>query len=658
MSPPDQSRPGGMQGSSDLLGSRLAVVEDRLRLLYAQRTADDHGDEPGEGSDEHQKNPAAGADSWDIRRYGDEDPLVRLSQDFNLSPVDIDLLACALLPELITVCGAAYRMMSGAHSARPTVALALDVLGIPLAEGLARGLLRATSPLLADGLMEYENPDATWPERLLRVPDRVLTHLLGNRDSAVAETCAPHLQVVSAGAGPADPPALAELRPCLADDANDAAQPRTVYLQEGTTGLALSAACAALREVGQMPLVVNPEDLEHAPDDFTDAVVREARLLRGAVIVPVFVEPDGREATVLRRLITGLARAPLTTVLYGNGTWDTEAWGVTPAAFLDLTRISPKPTTEQAPRPPAGERLCMTAAAALDRARRRAAVRARVLPPEEALQISHDCALRDLGRLARHVRPSVTWDDLVLPPLVRERLEALTFRIRHRARVLGEWHLRRGGGRGWGATALFAGDSGTGKTMAAEVVAAELAVDLYIVSLPAVVSKYIGETEKNLEKIFSAAESLSGVIVFDEADSMFAKRGAVRDANDRYANMQSAYLLQRLESFDGLAVLTTNLRSNLDSAFTRRFDEVIEFQSPGTDVRARLWRKFLGRERADTCGIDHLAARFNLAGGSIRAVVETAAFAAAAQDRDLSMKDLLQGVEVEYRKLGRLFNDP
>ncbi|WP_432000538.1 ATP-binding protein [Streptomyces sioyaensis] len=650
MTPPRQESSGGTAPLEGLLPSRLAVIEDRLRLLYAQRMTD-HQDALGPTPDEPSADAPGYPAGWEIEQYDDEDPLVHLAREFELSPLEIDLLVCAVLPELNTVCGAAYRMLTGANSSRPTVALALEVLGIPTAEGIAYGLLRATSALLAGGLLTYEDPEPTCPERLLRVPDRILDHLLGERKGAAAYTRGPHLQALSRGAGPADPAALAALKACLADHTDGAPQSVAVYVQEGASGLALPAACAALKEAGRTPLVAHPEELEYAPDDFADTMVREARLLHAAVVVPVFSEPDAREAPALRRLIATLARAQLPTVLYGSDAWDSQAWGATPTAFVDLTCAAP------AHRPPSGERLCATAAPALDRARRRVARHARPLTPDEAQRISRGCALRDLGRLARYVQPGVKWDDLVLPPPVRERLQALTYRIRHRQRVLDAWRLRRGGGRGWGATALFAGESGTGKTMAAEAIAAELDVDLYIVNLTTVVSKYIGETEKNLERVFSAAESLGGVLLFDEADSMFAKRGAVRDANDRYANLQSAYLLQRLESFDGLAVLTTNLRSNMDSAFTRRFDEVIEFQSPGADVRARLWGTLLDAEHADACDIEHLAARFNLAGGGIRAAVETAAFAAATENRDVTMKDLLKGVEVEYGKLGRLFNE-
>ena len=159
--------------------------------------------------------------------------------------------------------------------------------------------------------------------------------------------------------------------------------------------------------------------------------------------------------------------------------------------------------------------------------------------------------------------------------------------------MLTDWRMRRGGGRGHGVTALFAGDSGTGKTMSAEVIAADLGLDLYTVNLATVVDKYVGETEKNLERIFAEAGGVNAVLFFDEADAIFGKRSEVRDAHDRYANIESAYLLQRLETFDGLAVLATNLRANIDEAFTRRLDAIIDFPAPTPELRRSLWVRCL-----------------------------------------------------------------
>jgi len=210
--------------------------------------------------------------------------------------------------------------------------------------------------------------------------------------------------------------------------------------------------------------------------------------------------------------------------------------------------------------------------------------------------------------------------------------------------------------KGRGITALFAGDSGVGKTMSAEVVAGDLGLDLYVIDLSTVVDKYIGETEKNLDRIFSEADRVNGILLFDEADAIFGKRSDVQDAHDRYANVEVAYLLQRMESFDGLAILTTNLRSNLDEAFTRRLDAIVDFPVPEEDDRRRLWEKNLRPElpRSDDIDLAFLARAFRLSGGNIRNIAVAAAYLAAAGDRVVGMADLIRATEREYRKLGHL----
>jgi SpoVK/Ycf46/Vps4 family AAA+-type ATPase len=210
--------------------------------------------------------------------------------------------------------------------------------------------------------------------------------------------------------------------------------------------------------------------------------------------------------------------------------------------------------------------------------------------------------------------------------------------------------------RGRGVTALFAGPSGVGKTMAAEVVAGELGLNLFSIDLSGVVSKYIGETEKNLKRVFDAAEAAGAVLFFDEADALFGKRSEVKDAHDRYANVEVAYLLQRMEQFDGMAILTTNLRANVDEAFLRRLDAIVDFPLPEIDDRRRLWERNLSARvpRAGDIDLDFLAIRFTLSGGNIRNVAVGAAFLAAEAGRPLGMEDLVRETAREYRKLGRL----
>jgi SpoVK/Ycf46/Vps4 family AAA+-type ATPase len=261
-----------------------------------------------------------------------------------------------------------------------------------------------------------------------------------------------------------------------------------------------------------------------------------------------------------------------------------------------------------------------------------------------------------LERLALRVQPEVEWSDLVVPDEVGRQLRDVTDRVNHRDLVFDAWGLRRGSAKGHGVTALFAGESGTGKTLAAEVLAGALDLDLYVVDLATVVDKYIGETEKNLDRIFAEADRVNGVLLFDEADAIFGKRSEVQDARDRYANVEVAYLLQRMERFDGVAILTTNLRANIDEAFLRRLDVLVDFPSPDPAMRRQIWDRHLPSSvpRAQDVDVEFLATSFELSGGNIRNVALSAAFMAAAGGRPLDMATLVRATAKEYRKLGRL----
>jgi AAA+ superfamily predicted ATPase len=253
------------------------------------------------------------------------------------------------------------------------------------------------------------------------------------------------------------------------------------------------------------------------------------------------------------------------------------------------------------------------------------------------------------------IAPEVTLKDVIVEAHVRQQLEALADRVRYRSVVLDEWRMRPGGGRGRGVTALFAGESGTGKSMSAEALAGELGVPLFRVELASVVDKYIGETEKNLEEVFRSVENDDGVLLFDEADALFGKRSDVSDARDRYANIEVAYLLQRIEQFDGLAILTTNLRANLDEAFQRRLDAIVDFEEPDADARFTIWARALGPFEGSVADDDlRTLAAIDITGGSIRSAVVTAAYYAAAEQTKLTREHLLRGLQEEWRKAGRL----
>jgi SpoVK/Ycf46/Vps4 family AAA+-type ATPase len=222
--------------------------------------------------------------------------------------------------------------------------------------------------------------------------------------------------------------------------------------------------------------------------------------------------------------------------------------------------------------------------------------------------------------------------------------------------VLVDWGFNRRISLGKGLTALFAGPPGTGKTMAAEVIAGELGLDLFTIDLSSVVSKYIGETEKNLERIFTAAAEADAILFFDEADALFGKRSEVRDAHDRYANVEIAYLLQRMERYEGLAILATNLSRHLDEAFSRRLQFVVEFPFPGEAERERIWQRCFPPEAPRSPAVDpvELARRFPLPGGNIKNIVLHAAYLAAAADAPIGPAQLWQAADREYRKLGKV----
>lgn len=259
-----------------------------------------------------------------------------------------------------------------------------------------------------------------------------------------------------------------------------------------------------------------------------------------------------------------------------------------------------------------------------------------------------------LDALAQRIDVKASWDDLVLPAEPARLLRQIAAQAKQRMRVYGEWGFGDKMNRGMGITALFAGSSGTGKTMAAEVIANELRLHLYRIDLSAVVSKYIGETEKNLRQVFDAAEHGGALLFFDEADSLFGKRSEVKDSHDRYANIEINYLLQRMESFTGLAVLATNMKSALDDAFVRRLRFIVEFPYPGQAERKRMWeRAFPASTPTDAIDFARLA-RLNLSGGNIHSIALNAAFIAAESPAQrVDMPAVMEAARAELRKLGK-----
>ena len=265
-------------------------------------------------------------------------------------------------------------------------------------------------------------------------------------------------------------------------------------------------------------------------------------------------------------------------------------------------------------------------------------------------------AREGMEQLAQRIDAKATWERLVLPAEQKALLQRITQQVNQRNRVYEQWGFRGIMNRGLGINALFAGESGTGKTMAAEVIANDLSLDLYRIDLSAVVNKYIGETEKNLRRLFDAAEESGAILFFDEADALFGKRSEVKDSHDRYANIEVNYLLQRMESYRGLSILATNMKNALDKSFMRRLRFIVEFPFPSAVERKEIWQKVFpaATPLEENLDIAYLA-RLNLSGGSIHNVAVNAAFEAAQAGGPVAMAHLLEAAQAEFKKLERPF---
>ncbi len=274
---------------------------------------------------------------------------------------------------------------------------------------------------------------------------------------------------------------------------------------------------------------------------------------------------------------------------------------------------------------------------------------------ETLLRVCRETSRHTIHRFARKIVPRRGWDDLVLPEDSRRQLEEICAGARGRRRVHEEWGFERKLALGAGLNVLFAGPSGVGKTMSAEIVAGELGLDLFAVDLSCVVSKYIGETEKNLAMVFDEAEATNCVLFFDECDALFGRRTEIKDAHDRYANIEVSYLLQRIDQYEGIVILATNLRSNVDAAFTRRIRYAVEFPFPETEHREQIWRKVFPKEAPIGGDVDlqFLARQFKFTGGSIRNIAVNAAFLAASNGGRVGMKELIHATRRELQKMGK-----
>jgi ATP-dependent 26S proteasome regulatory subunit len=623
--------------------SPLVAELDQLRdLLESYRL--------GEPPPEHEP--------WQREPWQPEDfePAVdRLARLLGLSSFERQVLLLAAGVELDGDLAALVSLLQDGNDMRPTFGLALAAL-----PGAHWDALAPRSPLRRWRLVE-PGPGPTLASRPLGLDERILHHLTGL--DATDDRLDGVLRVASGSAPIA--PSQHRLAEELARTAA-AAGPRVVVRLDGEdTEARLGVAQELAAVFGRVALVLRAAALPPPGSDLaslTRLIDREALLLDG---LPIVETDDGANAAIAG-LLDQLA-APLV-VLVGDS-------GARASGRIALHRSVELPA-------PSEQRLLWTVALGEPVARaleepveevaqhfRLGAAAVDSIARELAATATLDTAAATLKRLCRErsrvrleglaerIDPAASWDDLVLPPAHSELLREIVRHVRHRAQVYERWGFAGPTARGLGVTALFAGESGTGKTLAAEVLAGELGLDLYRIDLAATVSKYIGETEKNLRRLFLAAEASGAVLLFDEADALFGKRGEVKDGHDRYANLEVAYLLQRMESYRGLAILTTNLRSNVDRAFLRRLRFVVQFPFPDPRERAEIWRRTFPTS-APLDGIDLGAlAKLAVAGGSIKAIALSAAFAAAEGGGAITPAHVLRAARVEYAKAERTLTD-
>jgi SpoVK/Ycf46/Vps4 family AAA+-type ATPase len=624
--------------------------------------------------------PGAAACQAGLYVQGELPRLDRLVQSFGLSELEIGLLIVALAPEL----DARYPRIFGylqddMTRRRPAVGLALDLLCSSRRERLAaRHCLAPNAPLLTFDLVRLlDDPDdcgAPLPSRFLAPDPWLASYLLGGDDldprlASFARIEAPRAEL--------DEPLLpAELRRELGQLAPGGA---LICYFRGPDGVAKRAAASAICHAG--PLLVADGELAPAdPAAFQTALrlLRREAALRGASLywdgLDTLLADDRR---ALRELLLGdLAGWGALVFLAGQADWapaDTQVdipvlrFEFPRLGHAERARLWAQPLGETALaadvdladlastfRLSAGQ-IRAAAATARNLARRRD-LAAPLVTMEDLAAACRLQSNRKLAELAHKITPHYSWDDIVLPADRLRQLREVCNYVAYRALVYDTWGFDRKLAMGKGLNVLFAGPSGTGKTMAADIMAGELGLDLYKIDLSTVVSKYIGETEKNLARIFAEAETSNAILFFDEADALFGKRSEVKDAHDRYANIEISYLLQKMEEYEGVVILATNLRKNMDEAFVRRMHFTVEFPFPGEQDRRRIWEQIWPERTPREAGLDlgFMARHFEIAGGNIRNVALAAAFLAAADGGAVTMAHLIQATQREYQKIGKL----
>lgn len=606
--------------------------------------------------------------------------LDRLAELFSLSSFEIDVLLVCLAPELDLRYERLYAyLQNDVTKKRPTVDLALNLLQPSFEARLeARSIFAPHAPLTFWQLLQLvEDPagrQAPLLGRFLKVDERIVVFLLGADD--MDARLSSMAQAVSSDTTMDD----LVLEEGIKRNLLMLARRGVNFYFQGSYGTGRRKAAEALCNVMSRELLV--VDLARMLGDSLSfeatlrLAFREALLRDAALFFDGFDILLDEDAIVLRQMVArNLENCSVRCFLAGEKAWD-------PVGVLHqvpLIRVEfPIPSYEDRRRLwklyldgylETAENVDVGALAnkfrfsggqihdAVATARNLALGRGdECITASDLYEASRAHSNQRLTHLARKVRPHYTWVDIVLPPDQVCQLQEIVNTVRHRQLVYGDWGFDSKLSLGKGLNVLFGGPPGTGKTMAADIITGELGLDLYKIDLSMVVSKYIGETEKNLSRIFTEAETSNSILFFDEADALFGKRSEVRDSHDRYANIEIAYLLQKMEEYDGIVILASNLRQNLDDAFVRRMHFTVEFPFPEEEYRRRIWEVTFPPEapQADDIDLHFLAQRLKVAGGNIRNIILGAAFLAAEDGRVIGMEHVIRATRREFQKMGKL----
>ncbi len=598
-----------------------------------------------------------------------ESPLDLVAREFCLNPSERQLLIIALAPYLDPAYEKIFAYANDDITKRwPTVGLALEVLDGDRAGRLAlRPIFYEDGRLARHALLTSSEPGSGFlPSRPLTLDPHVAEVLLGYRGTDPRLRNLAHLVEL-----PAREPANGAL---LASVLLGRGQARVYAGGRWRTEKEEAIAWACSRNgVGllalSMPLLARASE----PQQLLSLALRDAQLLHCALLLEDFggQDCDSDVLAFASELARALIDHPLPVFLSDRSPspaqlpldlhlhleFKTPNFDARQQVWLSKAGLDPDCAFHLAATYRLGARETQ---AAIEMAKTMAS-----LDEREAITLADlKAAARTqsqprLTPLAQKITPHYSWDDIVLPEDQKAQLREIADQVLYQHVVYEEWGLVHQSSLGRGVGALFAGQSGTGKTMAAEIVGNELGLDVYKIDLSGLVSKYIGETEKNLARVFEEASDTNAILFFDEADAVFGKRSEVRDSHDRYANIEVSYLLQKMEEYDGIVVLASNLRSNLDEAFLRRMRAIVEFPFPEADDRLRIWQRMFASTAPLAPDVDlaFLARQFRIAGGNIRNIVLLAAFLAASEEQAIGMTHLIRATKREYQKLGRLVTE-